>query len=177
MKSLGADYAFDYRAPDLVTSIKAVAPELEYVFDTIGGPQSSATASEAICDRGGALCTVRPGKANTEGVTQRTKISDVLVWTAFLKEHKYGSFTWPVSSRRWKEIADSILTIEQANKDDHELASELFSKLPEWLSAGTIKPNTPKVLKGLAAVPEGFQEYREGKISGYKIVYELEASA
>jgi NADPH-dependent curcumin reductase CurA len=50
----------------------------------------------------------------------------------------------------------------------------LFEKLPGWLDAGTIKPSVPKVLKGLESVPEGFQEYRDGKISGYKIVYDLE---
>jgi hypothetical protein len=32
----------------------------------------------------------------------------------------------------------------------------------------------PKVLEGLESVPEGFQEYRDGKISGYKIVYNIE---
>ena len=59
------------------------------------------------------------------------------------------------------------------NKDDHELVADLFEKLPAWLDEGKIKPNTPSVKKGLDAVPEGFQEYRDGKISAYKIVYEL----
>ena len=62
----------------------------------------------------------------------------------------------------------------QANKADHELASELFEKLPGWLTDGTITPSTPKVLKGLESVPQGFQENRDGKISGYKLVYDLE---
>lgn len=61
----------------------------------------------------------------------------------------------------------------QASKEDHALASELFEKLPAWLNSGQIKPNKTKVLKGLDAVPQGFQEYRDGKISAYKIVYEL----
>lgn len=61
----------------------------------------------------------------------------------------------------------------QRNKDDHELATELFDNLPNWLDEGKVEPNTPKVKKGLDSVPEGFQEYRDGKISAYKIVYEL----
>ena len=61
----------------------------------------------------------------------------------------------------------------QANKDDHELAAELFEKLPGWLDQGVVKPNAPKVKQGLGAVEEGFQEYRDGKISAYKIVYEI----
>lgn len=49
----------------------------------------------------------------------------------------------------------------------------MFDKLPEWLETGKIKPTAAKVLKGLDAVPQGFQEHRDGKISAYKIVYEI----
>jgi hypothetical protein len=83
----------------VVASIRSVAPHLGHVFDTIGASQSSATASQAIGERGGVLCTVRPGKANTADVTERTKVTDVLVWTAFLKDHKFGEFFWPVSMK------------------------------------------------------------------------------
>ncbi|KAL1963528.1 hypothetical protein VTN77DRAFT_8109 [Rasamsonia byssochlamydoides] len=155
VRSLGAHHVFDYRDEDVVKKIRAAAPHIKYVFDTIGNPTSSVTASQAIDESGGVLCTVRPGKAYTENVTKQTRVTDVLVWTAFLKEHRYGKFYWPT------------------HKEDHELASELFEKLPSWLEDGKIKPNTPKVLKGLDAVPAGFQEYRDGKISAYKIVYEL----
>lgn len=74
-----------------------MAPNLKYVFDTIGNDTSSVTASQAITSEGGRLCTVRPGKAHTSGVSQQTIVTDVLVWTAFLKEHRYGDFVWPVS--------------------------------------------------------------------------------
>ena len=65
---------------------------MKYVFDTIGNTTSSALASQAVDEKGGVLCTVRPGKANTEGVTKQTKVTDVLVWTAFLKDHQYREF-------------------------------------------------------------------------------------
>lgn len=45
-----------------------------------------------------AVCPVRPGKANTEYVTANTHVTGVLVWTAFLKDHSYGKFHWPVST-------------------------------------------------------------------------------
>ncbi|KAJ5983360.1 hypothetical protein N7481_005459 [Penicillium waksmanii] len=106
-------------------------------------------------DREGNLCTVRPGKANTEHVTTNTRVTDMLVWTAFLKDHRYAHFHWP------------------ASKEDHELASDLFNSLSTWLEQGKIKPNRPKVLHGLGSVTQGFQEYRDGTISAYKIVYEL----
>lgn len=155
VKSLGADHVFDYKSDDVIDQVKKVAPRLQYIFDTIGDNKSSATASHTLGEAGGTLCTVRPGKANTEGVSSQAKITDVLVWTAFLKDHQYKDFKWPV------------------NEDDHKLSAELFEKLPQWLENGTIKPSKYKVLKGLNKMHEGFQEYRDGKISGYKIVYEL----
>ncbi|KAL4747506.1 hypothetical protein BDW72DRAFT_206398 [Aspergillus terricola var. indicus] len=130
-------------------------PDLAYAFDTIGNSTSSSAASQALRDGTGTLCTVRPGKAHTESVASGTAVTDVLVWTAFLKDHSYGEFKWP------------------ASPNDHELASELFEQLPARLANGTIKPNNPRVLRGLDAVPDAFQEYRDGKISAYKIVYKL----
>ncbi|KAH8433044.1 zinc-binding alcohol dehydrogenase family protein [Aspergillus melleus] len=154
VRSYGAKHVFDYRDEQVISKIRAVAPDLRYAFDTIGNETSSTLASQASSGEN-RLCTVRPGKAFTQNVSEKTHVSDVLVWTAFLKEHRYGEFYWP------------------ASKHDHELASELFEKLPGWLSNGTIKPSEPKVYEGLKSVTEGFQEHREGKISGYKIVYKV----
>jgi len=97
VKKLGATHVFDYNDSSVVDNIKKAAPDLEYTFDTIGQKDSSTQASHAIADKGGVLCTVRPGKANTEGVVKHVKITDVLVWTAFLKDHQYKEFHWPVS--------------------------------------------------------------------------------
>ncbi|KAL1989078.1 hypothetical protein VTN96DRAFT_5841 [Rasamsonia emersonii] len=156
LRSYGARHLFDYHNEKVVEKIRDAVPELHYAFDTIGDSTSSGVASQAFGEGKSYLCTVRPGKANTENVTPQTEVTDVLVWTAFMKDHRYGKFYWPPS------------------KDDHELASEFFEKLPSWLEDGRIRSNTPKVLPGgLDAVPRGFQEHRGGKISGYKIVYKL----
>jgi len=97
VRSYGARHVFDYKDEKVVEKIKEAAPTLKYIFDTIGNTTSSATASRALHEEAGALCTVRPGKANTENVTAGTTVTDVLVWTAFLKDHAYGTFKWPVS--------------------------------------------------------------------------------
>ena len=97
VRRLGAKHVFDYRDADVVSKIKQVAPGLKYVFDTIGNEASSATSSQAITETGGVLCTVRPGKVFTDKVTKQTKVTDVLVWTAFPTEHRYKDFVWPVS--------------------------------------------------------------------------------
>ncbi|KAL4770898.1 hypothetical protein BDW60DRAFT_208713 [Aspergillus nidulans var. acristatus] len=49
--------------------------------------------------------------------------------------------------------------------DDHKLASELVEQSPAWLENGTNKSSNHRALQGLDAVPDGFQEYRDGKIS------------
>ncbi|PVI04403.1 hypothetical protein DM02DRAFT_639921 [Periconia macrospinosa] len=116
----GATHVFDHSDPGVITNITYVAPDLEYIFDT----------------RRVVLCTVRPGKANMQNVTKRTNVTDVPVWTAFFKEHRYGDFVWPLES-------------------------------------GTIKPNPVVVKRGLGVIEEGFQDYRDGKISAYKIIYEV----
>lgn len=104
VKSQGADHVFDYSDPDVISKIQQIEPNLQYVFDTIGNENSSALASRAISQKGGGLCTVRPGKANTESVTKQTKVTDVLVWTAFLKEHRYKEFHWPVRNIHGNEF-------------------------------------------------------------------------
>ncbi|KAH7362620.1 chaperonin 10-like protein [Plectosphaerella cucumerina] len=156
VRSLGASHVFDYHDEQVVDKIRSAAPELRYVFDSIGNETSSATASKAIAQGGGTLCTVRPGKDFTKDVADGVKVTDVLVWTAFLKEHKYRDTVYPIS------------------KADHTLAVDFFAKLPQLLTDGTIKPNRVKVFDGgLSDVEKGFQEYRDGKISNYKIVYKL----
>ncbi|CRG83938.1 Zinc-type alcohol dehydrogenase-like protein C2E1P3,01 [Talaromyces islandicus] len=157
VRSYGAKHVFDYREEEIANKIKQAVPDIQYTFDTIGSTSSSTTSSLAM--RGGKLCTVRPGKENTDNVASHIAVSDVLVWTAFLKDHRYGSFHWP------------------ASKEDFELSRELFDKLPGWIANGTIKPNTAKVLKGLEDISKGFDEYHAGKISGYKIVYDLGTAA
>lgn len=176
VRSYGAKHVFDYREEEIASKIKQAAPDIQYTFDTIGNESSSTISSLAM--RGGKLCTVRPGKANTDKVASSIAVSDVLVWTAFLKDHRYGSFHWPVSWNPRTRTRPIFLTLcLQASKEDFELSRVLFDKLPGWLTDGTIKPNTVKVLKGLEDVPKGFDEHRAGKISGYKIVYDLEAAA
>ena len=98
VQSYGAKYVFDYKDPDVVDKIQQVAPNTHHVFDTIGNATSSTTSSRALGGSPKNLCTVRPGKANTENVEPGTNVTDVLVWTAFLKDHSFGKFKWPVSA-------------------------------------------------------------------------------
>ncbi|THY69646.1 NAD(P)-binding protein [Aureobasidium pullulans] len=175
VKKLGATHVFDYNDPAVIDNIKRAASDLEYTFDTIGSKDSSAQASQAIRSEGGVLCTVRPGKANTENVAKHVKTTDVLVWTAFLKDHQYKEFKWPVGVTLQNiQSVKNVLTKElQASVEDHELSAELFEKLPSWLEDGTIKPNNVKLFDSLDSIHEGFDMHRNGKISSFKIVYKV----
>lgn len=97
VRSYGATYVFDYRDPNVVEKIQQVAPNTQHAFDTIGNATSSTTSSRTLSGGSKNLCTVRPGKANTEKVASGTNVTDVLVWTSFLKDHGFGEFKWPVS--------------------------------------------------------------------------------
>jgi len=155
-KSIGADHVFDYHDADISEKIKSAVPNIEHVFDCIGAETSSETASKSLASSEAILCTVRPGKALTDNVPSHVKVTDVLVWTAFLKDHQYKEFKYPASI------------------EDHELSAELYQKTPGWLKDGTLQTNPSKVLPGgLSAVPGGFQMLRDNKIAGFKLVYAL----
>jgi NADPH:quinone reductase-like Zn-dependent oxidoreductase len=154
VRSYGADHFFDYSDPEVITKIKAITPDLQYAFDTIGNPTNSTTAAECIAGKG-RLCTVRPGKMYTEGVKKEIEVSDVMVWTGLGMEVRYGEAFWPVS------------------QEDQYLTAQLFRNIPEWYGEGRFRGNRTKVLKGLESVERGFQMFRDAEISGFKVVYAI----
>lgn len=94
---MGASWVFDYNDVKVVEKVRAKVPNIAHVFDCIGDENSSTRGSQTVGTHDGTLCTVRPGKANTEHVESRVNVTDVLVWTAFLKDRQYKDFKYPVS--------------------------------------------------------------------------------
>jgi hypothetical protein len=46
--------------------------------------------------------------------------------------------------------------------------------LPNLLHEGKLVPNTPDLIEGgLSGIPHGFQAFRDGKVSGKKVIYRL----
>jgi NADPH:quinone reductase-like Zn-dependent oxidoreductase len=91
-------HVFNYRSPTVVEDIKRALPNITHVLDCIGIETSSVQASKTVCDAGGVLCTIRPGKAFTENIEPRVRATDVIVWTAFSKEINYRGLHYPVRS-------------------------------------------------------------------------------
>ena len=157
VEGLGAENIFDYTSETVVEDIKKTLPNIKYVFDCIGTEDSSALASQTVVDSGGRLCTIQPGKRNTDKVEKRVEVSDVMVFTAFHEELKYG-----------KSITIGV------RQEDRDLSYELYKKLPGWFECGKMKPNAPRIIEGaLGGVEKGFELYRTGKISGEKVVYNI----
>ncbi|KXH49843.1 hypothetical protein CSIM01_03980 [Colletotrichum simmondsii] len=161
VKNAGATFVFDYNDTDVVTKLQTAVPTLSHVFDTIGNASSSATAAAAVNGRPGVLCTVRPGKANTEKVPSNIKVTDVFVFTAFPTAHTYrGLVHWPVSM------------------PNHLLSAELYERLPSLLESNAIKPPPVKVLGRLSpqSVNEAMELNREGKISAEKLCFDVSSA-
>ncbi|KAF5254422.1 hypothetical protein FANTH_680 [Fusarium anthophilum] len=158
VKKAGATHVFDYRDPEVASKIRSVLPTLGYVFDTIGSVDSSSTAASALNESKGALCTVRPGQANTQDVPKTVKVSDVFVFTAFPTPHSYrGTAHWPVML------------------ENHRLSAELYNELPRLLSAGLIKPPPVRTLGKLcpASIFEAMELNRSGRVSAEKLCFEV----
>ena len=56
----------------------------------------------------------------------------------------------------------------QASQDDHRLAMELLDQIPSWLESSQLKPNSVKLMD-LDSIRDGFEQYRQGKISAEMI--------
>ncbi|KAK7452588.1 hypothetical protein CaCOL14_004503 [Colletotrichum acutatum] len=161
VKNAGATHVFDYNDADVVMKLQTVVPTLSHIFDTIGNASSSAMAAAALHGRAGVLCTVRPGKANTEEVPSNIKVTDVFVFTAFPTAHTYrGLVHWPVSM------------------PNHLLSAELYERLPSLLESNAIKPPPVKLLGRLSpqTVNEAMELNRGGKISAEKLCFDVSST-
>ncbi|KAM0295896.1 hypothetical protein ACHAPM_010612 [Fusarium culmorum] len=156
MRGAGANYVFDYNDEDVILKLRSALPNVQHAFDTIGNETSSATIAKAMASTGGTLCTVRPGKANTQDVPPHIKVTDVFVFTAFPTEHTYrGKAHWPVKM------------------GDHNLSAEFHSAMEMWLHDGSIQPALIRSMGELSSstIEETMNLNREGLISGEKLVF------
>ncbi|RDW77805.1 hypothetical protein BP6252_05858 [Coleophoma cylindrospora] len=133
VKKNGAAHVFDYNDLDVVAKIMKAVPDLAYSLDCIGNATSSTLCGQAIGDKKGVICTVRPGKANTENVPSHINIKDVLVFAAFLKPHVYKKvYHW------------------ETHYEDHALSKELYESIPSMIENGKLIPQRPRSMGTLS---------------------------
>lgn len=88
LKSLGAKHVLDYRDENLLDRITELAPDLGYIFDTIGTSSiTAATLSKKLLKGRGRLCALRLNENYASGISSQTRVSDVAAWRAFLHNH------------------------------------------------------------------------------------------
>jgi len=140
IKSLGATHLFDRSAPDLADQIKAVTGD-ELVY-VIDAISSSDTQNLGWK----LLSDTKPGSVAAFHPTPQTESSpkkpEGSKWLAV-----YGSSHWyrDISVPLWKAIG-------------------------KWFEEGVVVPPRITVIGGLAAVPAGIQQLRDGKVSGEKLI-------
>ncbi|KAI8982823.1 GroES-like protein [Trametes punicea] len=157
VKSLGADAVFDYKDPDVVKLIKAATGDsITKALDAISLKDSQRITAEALAPSGGKVVLV------LQPVPDATSRKDVefyptLIYTALGRAFDFGSGKhYPVSP------------------EDRAQIVEFLKKVPKLVEQGAIKPPAIKLWEGgLAAIPEGLDYMRKGKVSAEKIVYRV----
>ncbi|RDX46932.1 GroES-like protein [Lentinus brumalis] len=155
--SLGASAVFDYNDPNVVKKVKAAAGDsIQFAFDAVSSADAQAISAAIIAPTGGKLIHVLP--VNT-AVTSRTDVerSYTLIYTSLGREFTYAT------GQHWPAVPV-----------DKEHMAQFLKKVPRLVKEGKIKPLPVKLWEGgLAAIPEGFQYMKEGKVSAVKIVYRV----
>ncbi|KAJ5584599.1 Polyketide synthase enoylreductase [Penicillium hispanicum] len=154
VRGLGADVVFDYKDPQSASEIrKATNDNLKLVLDCISRPSSTEFCDNAISTEGGEYSILSPAKSERPDVNSRITIAYTVIGEAF----RIADFEVPV-------------------KPEDSAHGEMFIAIAEALLAqGKIKVHPPKVGgDGLQGVLEGLQLLKAGKVSGEKLIYNVE---
>jgi NADPH:quinone reductase-like Zn-dependent oxidoreductase len=153
VKSLGADEVFDYKDSECGAKIrKATDDNLKYVFDTISEGPSPAICAAALSSKGGKYSPLLP----VESLPGRDDIKSK--WT--LAYTMFG-----------EDFSDSF----PASQEDWEFGKKFWKISSELINGGKIKTHPTEVRDGgLASVPQGLKDLKDGKVSGKKLVYKVE---
>jgi len=151
LRKLGADQVFDYKEADVGDKIrKATNDKLKLVFDCISEGSSLAITAAAISSSGGHMSVLLPVK---DYPRDNVKINHTMAYTA---------------------LGEKYDDQRGANQTDYEFGAKFWKQAEDWLHSGKIKTHPIKVRNGLAGVPQGLQDLKEGKVSGVKLVYKVE---
>ncbi|WRT67069.1 uncharacterized protein IL334_004035 [Kwoniella shivajii] len=165
VKSYGADETVDYHDKDAaVTKAKEITGGgVPYALDTISEGESWKITAALMGNKGKQLNMLLPGpgEEDQKKYGPGIKFTRTLLYTAFGREFNF-------SPRAEKP------TMIPGSSDDRKFGEEWYAKTAEMIAKFNIKPNPISLRKGgLNDVSAGFQEMKEGKVSGTKIVYKV----
>ena len=150
VKSLGADFVFDYRDPDIGAKIRKESKDsIALAFDTISEESSAAISAAALSSKGGHYSALLKIKSPREDVKSNVTIA----YSALGEKH---SDAFPESRENW------------------EFGVKFWGLSEGLINDGTIKTHPIDIRGGLKDIPQGLQDLQEGKVSGAKLVYKIE---
>lgn len=154
VKSLGADFVFDYNSESCASEIrKASQDSLQHVFDCISTDASAKICADSFGPQGGKYSSLVPVQSfPRKDVTTTLTVA----YTAFGEAFKFGSHDIP------------------AVKADFDFGVTFARLTNELLAEGKLKVHPPDVRPGgLDGILDGLQDLKENKVSGSKLVYQI----
>lgn len=150
LRSLGADYLFDYHNPNVGADIRATTGDrLRLVFDCISIKESAEISGQALSSAGGDYSALLNVTCPRSDVKSRMTLAYSATGEAFY----FGG-------QRYNEAPE-----------DFEFQKKFWPIAGELLAKGLLKPHPLDVRKGLGNVLGGLDELRHNKVSGRKLVY------
>ncbi|KIW02565.1 uncharacterized protein PV09_06020 [Verruconis gallopava] len=156
LKSLGADYVFDYNSPSCAADIKKLTNDkLMYAWDTISAGISVQICAEALSSTGnptyGSILVVTDFPRNDVRMTYSLGYTVVGEYFRF---------------RAGREFA--------ASAEDFEFGKKWVVFAEKLVAEGKIKPPRKDLRSGgLERIFDGLKDLQEGRVSGSKIVYRI----
>ncbi|WWD15642.1 hypothetical protein CI109_100064 [Kwoniella shandongensis] len=164
IKAYGADEAVDYHdAEKAIAEAKRITDGgVEFALDTISEGASFKIAIGMMGDKGKQLNCLLPPPKEAKEINENVKIVDTLGYTMFGKEFNFTA-------------ALPHDTIIPANPEDRKLGAAIAAHSNEVITKYKIKAN-PVVIRGtLDDVTSGFEDMKNGEVSGKKLVYKIAA--
>lgn len=155
VKSRGVDEVFDYNDPESAAKIRELTGnKLKYAWDTVGGESSAKFCGEALSsDAGGHFGTLLWNKIPREDVTQTV----TLMYTIFAEDFDKFGIHFP------------------ASEEDLEFAKKWAAISEKFVAEGKVKAHPAQVGSGgLQGILEGLENLKSGKVTGGKLVYNIE---
>ncbi|KAF5863569.1 hypothetical protein ETB97_009813 [Aspergillus alliaceus] len=154
VRSLGADTVFDYKDPSSAAKIREKTNNsLKLVLDCISLPSSAVFCDKALSTEGGEYCALLTVKVNRDNVNSRS----ILAYTVLGETFNFGNMAVP------------------AKPEDFQHAHEFTQIAQSLLDQGKIKVHPLSVRAGgLQGVLEGMELLKADKVSGKKLVYNVD---
>jgi len=145
---------FDYNSPSAVQDIKtATDDQLGLIFDCVGEGKTPSFCYEAMGKPGGNYSSLLfPVECPRKDIV----VSMVFAYTAYGEAFTKFGHEFPVKL------------------EDYLYASKFFDICEVLLAEGKLKPHpSARRPNGLDGIVDGFNELREGRVSGEKLVYSV----